>query len=97
MTAIRSPSSRSTSSEFRGRCTSPCEPTYAARRLASSDIVLVASHTHNGPVIGRTLDPFITYDMGPAELALVDAYTEWLAGSDRGRRRNRAGGAANAP
>ncbi len=44
----------------------------------SSDIVLLASHTHNGPVIGRTLDPFITYDIGPAELVLVDAYTEWL-------------------
>lgn len=45
---------------------------------ASSDIVLVASHTHNGPVIGRTLDPFITYNMGPPELTFVDAYTEWL-------------------
>ncbi len=44
----------------------------------SSDIVLLASHTHNGPVIGRTLDPFITYNMGPAELASVDAYTAWL-------------------
>jgi neutral ceramidase len=46
---------------------------------ASSDIVLVASHTHNGPVIGRTLDPFITYDMRPSELARVDVYTAWLA------------------
>ncbi len=45
---------------------------------ASKDIVLVASHTHNGPVIGRTLDPFITYGMGPVELAFVDAYTAWL-------------------
>jgi hypothetical protein len=44
----------------------------------SSDIVLLATHTHNGPVIGRTLDPFITYDMGPVELARVDAYTAWL-------------------
>ena len=44
----------------------------------SSDVVLLASHTHNGPVIGRTLDPIITYDMGPAELAFVDAYTAWL-------------------
>ncbi|GAA5202617.1 hypothetical protein [Microbacterium jejuense] len=44
----------------------------------SSDIVLVASHTHNGPVIGRTLDPVITYGMGPGELALVDVYTAWL-------------------
>jgi neutral ceramidase len=44
----------------------------------SSDIVLLATHTHNGPVIGRMLDPFITYDMGAAELALVDTYTVWL-------------------
>lgn len=44
----------------------------------SSDIVLVASHTHNGPAVGRTLDPVITYGMGPAELAKVDVYTEWL-------------------
>lgn len=44
----------------------------------SADIVLVASHTHNGPVIGRTLDPVIAYNMGPSELAHVDAYTEWL-------------------
>ena len=38
----------------------------------------MATHTHNGPVIGRTLDPFITYGMGPVELAFVDAYTTWL-------------------
>lgn len=45
---------------------------------ASSDIVLLASHTHNGPAIGRTLDPVITYNMDPAQLASVDAYTSWL-------------------
>lgn len=44
----------------------------------SSDIVLLASHTHNGPAIGRMLDPVITYNMGPAQLASVDAYTSWL-------------------
>lgn len=44
----------------------------------SSDIALFATHTHNGPVIGRTLDPVITYDIGTAELAVVDAYTMWL-------------------
>ena len=44
----------------------------------SSDVVLLATHTHNGPVIGRTLDPVITYDMGVAELVAVDAYTTWL-------------------
>lgn len=45
---------------------------------STSDFVMVASHTHNGPVIGRTLDPVITYGMAPAELAKVDAYTTWL-------------------
>lgn len=44
----------------------------------SSDIVLLATHTHNGPVIGRTLDPIITYDLGIPELVVVDAYTAWL-------------------
>lgn len=45
---------------------------------SSSDVVLLASHTHNGPVIGRTLDPVITYGMSAADLAQVDVYTAWL-------------------
>jgi hypothetical protein len=43
---------------------------------SSADIVLVASHTHNGPVVGRTLDPYIAYDL--TDLALIDTYTTWL-------------------
>ncbi len=43
---------------------------------ASSDIVLVASHTHNGPVIGTLLDPYITY--GISDYARVQQYTAWL-------------------
>lgn len=43
---------------------------------ASSDIVLVATHTHNGPVVGDSLDPYIAYDL--SNLDLVDSYTTWL-------------------
>jgi neutral ceramidase len=42
----------------------------------TSDIVLVATHTHNGPVVGTMLDPYITYDL--SDLDLVNAYTTWL-------------------
>jgi neutral ceramidase len=42
----------------------------------SSDIVLVASHTHNGPVIGDILDPYIGYDL--LDLDLVGSYTAWV-------------------
>jgi hypothetical protein len=43
---------------------------------ASSDIVLVASHTHNGPVVGDALDPYVGYDL--LNLDLVESYTAWL-------------------
>jgi neutral ceramidase len=42
----------------------------------SSDIVLVASHTHNGPVFGDMLDPYIGYDL--VNLDLVGSYTAWV-------------------
>ena len=42
----------------------------------SSRIVLVATHTHNGPVIGDSLHPFIAYDI--VDLGLVRQYTAWL-------------------
>ncbi len=42
----------------------------------SSRIVLVASHTHNGPVIGDSLNPFIAYNI--VDLGLVRQYTAWL-------------------
>ena len=43
---------------------------------ATSDIVLVANHTHNGPVVGNMLDPYIAYDL--SDLDVVNAYTTWL-------------------
>jgi neutral ceramidase len=42
----------------------------------SSRIVLVASHTHTGPVIGDSLNPFIAYNI--VDLGLVRQYTAWL-------------------
>ena len=38
--------------------------------------MLVATHTHNGPVIGDSLIPFIAYDI--VDLDLVRQYTAWL-------------------
>ncbi|MBT2517842.1 hypothetical protein J7E29_10385 [Streptomyces sp. ISL-90] len=43
---------------------------------ASSDIVLVATHTHNGPAIGDALNPYISY--GISSLDLIESYTKWL-------------------
>lgn len=43
----------------------------------SSDIVLLATHTHNGPAVGDMLHPYISYDL--TDLDLVDSYTAWLA------------------
>ena len=48
----------------------------ALRQWNTADIVLVASHTHNGPVVGDVLDPFIAYDL--SNLDLIEAYTKWL-------------------
>lgn len=42
----------------------------------ASDIVLQATHTHNGPVLVDTLDPYMTY--GITELGQIQAYTGWL-------------------
>ncbi|NUT58605.1 MAG: hypothetical protein HOQ00_07150 [Agromyces sp.] len=42
----------------------------------SADIVLVASHTHNGPAVGDMLDPFIAYDVSNRDQ--IDNYTSWL-------------------
>lgn len=41
-----------------------------------SDIVLQATHTHNGPVLVDALDPYIAYAL--TDLTLVQAYTTWL-------------------
>jgi neutral ceramidase len=48
----------------------------ALANWASSDIVLVASHTHNGPVVGDMLDPFIAYDLSNRDVIVT--YTKWL-------------------
>lgn len=48
----------------------------ALSNWASSDLVLTATHTHNGPVVGRVLDPWIAY--GISSLDRVDTYTNWL-------------------
>ncbi|WP_341994234.1 hypothetical protein MRBLWH7_002112 [Microbacterium sp. LWH7-1.2] len=48
----------------------------ALANWASSDIVLTATHTHNGPVIGESLDPYIAY--GLTNLDPIETYTEWL-------------------
>lgn len=42
----------------------------------SSQIVLVATHTHNGPVIGESLNPFIAYEL--SVLDRIAQYTAWL-------------------
>ena len=43
---------------------------------SASDVVLHATHTHNGPVLVDTLDPYITY--GLEDLGEIEAYTAWL-------------------
>jgi len=42
----------------------------------SPRIVLVATHTHNGPVIGDSLNPFTAYDI--VDMDRVRQYTAWL-------------------
>jgi hypothetical protein len=42
----------------------------------ASDVVLQATHTHNGPVLVETLDPYISY--GLTDLTEVTAYGAWL-------------------
>lgn len=43
---------------------------------SDADIVLQATHTHNGPVLVDALDPYIAYAL--LDLTLVRAYTAWL-------------------
>ena len=45
-------------------------------RWESPHVVLVSSHTHNGPVIGSALDPYIAYDI--VDHDDVRRYTAWL-------------------
>lgn len=46
------------------------------RRWASSDFILQATHTHNGPVLKDKLDPFISYNV--TDVTLVNSYSNWL-------------------
>jgi neutral ceramidase len=43
---------------------------------AESDIVVTATHTHNGPALEASLDPYICYNL--SDLSQVQAYTAWL-------------------
>jgi neutral ceramidase len=45
---------------------------------ATSDFVLTATHTHNGPVLIDTLDPYISYNLGSGQLGVVNAYSSRL-------------------
>lgn len=46
----------------------------------SADFILTATHTHNGPVLTRELDPYISYGMKPDQLLLVESYSDRLIG-----------------
>jgi neutral ceramidase len=48
----------------------------ALANWASSDIMMGVTHTHNGPVLGSLLDPFISYSI--SDLDPINAYTTWL-------------------
>lgn len=43
---------------------------------SSSDFILTATHTHNGPTLVERLDPYIAY--GLSDLSAVTAYSNWL-------------------
>ncbi len=53
--------------------------------LSAENLLMSASHTHNGPVLTDNLDPKIAYlgfsvdgIAGSADLTIVDTYTNWL-------------------
>jgi hypothetical protein len=46
--------------------------------LPPANLVLNATHTHNGPVLRDNLDPEVTYNLSPEQLQIVSAYTDWL-------------------
>lgn len=51
----------------------------ALPEVPRSDLMLLASHTHNGPVLPGVLDPFIAY--GITDTSPVDAYGQQWAGA----------------
>jgi neutral ceramidase len=46
--------------------------------VAKSDFVLTATHTHNSPVLSDPIDPYILYNVPPAGLPPIQAYTDTL-------------------
>lgn len=46
--------------------------------VAKSDFVLTATHTHNGPVLTEPINPYILYNVAPAGLPQIQAYTDLL-------------------
>jgi len=53
----------------------------ASLHLPASDVLLQATHTHSGPVVGQQPNPFIMYDLSTPQQALSGRYTDWLAGT----------------
>jgi len=51
----------------------------ASLHLAASDVLLQATHTHSGPVVGEQPNPFIMYGLSTPQQALSGRYTDWLA------------------
>jgi len=46
--------------------------------LAPERLMLLASHTHNGPALRERPDPEVLISATPADLAEIDAYTTWF-------------------
>jgi hypothetical protein len=46
---------------------------------STSDFVLTATHTHNGPALPGGIDPVIAYNLDAAQLGAVRAYGAWVA------------------
>jgi hypothetical protein len=53
----------------------------AALHLPASDVLLQATHTHSGPVVGDQPNSFIIYDFSTPQAELSARYTDWLVGA----------------
>lgn len=51
----------------------------ASLHLPASGVLLQATHTHSGPVVGEQPNSFIMYDFSTTQQALSGRYTDWLA------------------
>ncbi len=49
-----------------------------AMGVRSTDFMMTATHTHNGPVLNEVLDPCISYALTARQLGVVDDYTKML-------------------